>query len=302
MDSAASSTPRNRPFARRVLALLWVAAMGAGAACTDTPHEPGLGVLPSHTVLAAEGETYTAVTKNGKRKVYRVRVDRARKAVELRTVSNVASYEPAIDNCPAGDVDCTPFGGGGDPWASGSGELEISGTDSARIIVEQPFDAALSAEYGGWICPPWKEDAHFEWKGHHFQTEGMARLIRRLPSAIGVPKGEYLLPPGPWTSDDGRARIWSGTLHGTCWVRQESALGGLITVYAGFIGWYRFVGDYQELPEDVPGGGSSGGGGGGGEGNVETGDEEADRVIEEWLRTGECTPGWAIIVDGERVC
>lgn len=72
----------------------------------------------------------------------------------------------------------------------------------------------------------------------------------------------------------------------------------------GYMLWGRFEGDAEEHGSGGGAGGAESGfvsmGGAGWE--VDTGDPEVDNVVETYLNTGECTAGWVILVDGERVC
>lgn len=34
----------------------------------------------------------------------------------------------------------------------------------------------------------------------------------------------------------------------------------------------------------------------------DTGDAEADQALEDYFNDGECTEGWVLVIDGERVC
>jgi hypothetical protein len=179
--------------------------------------------------------------------------------------------------------------------------VQISGEDS--VYVETVFtESDLSdGEYGPYFCPLYVDDPHFEWRGHHFEIDGRVQKIADLPMTSGIPKGRYLLPPGPWLSDDGKARIWSGTIDGTCFVRDHRVLG--IRITEGYMGWYKFTGDADDGSTGAGGSGTGGtwvsyGGGGGGDYI----DSEAAHVFKVYVEEGTCTSGWVIIVDGIRVC
>jgi hypothetical protein len=181
------------------------------------------------------------------------------------------------------------------------GVVQIAGSDSVFVNNgSNGYDAG--EEYGPYYCPLYVDDPHFVWRGHHFEVEGRVQKIADLPMVSGLPKGRYVLPPGPWFSDDGQARIWSGTIDGTCFVRDHHVLGFRIT--EGFMTWYKFTGDGDD--GSTAGGGSGGGGGtwvsyggGGGGGYI---DSEAAHVLAVYLDDGTCTTGWVVIVDGIRVC
>lgn len=38
------------------------------------------------------------------------------------------------------------------------------------------------------------------------------------------------------------------------------------------------------------------------DGRIHTGDATVDLVVNEWMETGECTPGWVIRINNVRVC
>ena len=70
------------------------------------------------------------------------------------------------------------------------------------------------------------------------------------------------------------------------------------------MGWYKLNGDGDDGSASGSGGAggvwvSYGGAGGAGGGYF---DAEAAEVIQTYLDAGTCTEGWAIFVDGERVC
>ncbi|HEY0023128.1 MAG TPA: hypothetical protein VGB24_09460 [Longimicrobium sp.] len=239
------------------------------------------------------------VRKGGKVKKYRLRVDRAQQQLHLSAITDPACYpdDPSCNGdlhtpeCSLADLVCE------------YGSYPAVGTDS--VYNENPPETGTSwYDSGPYFCPMYVDDPHFEWKGHHFQIDGRADRVQLLPSNIGVPKGRYRLPPGPWISDDEQMRIWSGFIDGTCWVREE-LVAGFLRAHVGYIGWYRFQGTSEDLA--LWGGGQGEAKDGvwvsyGGEGSGSYLDPEAARVLERYMNEGVCTPGWMIFVNGAQVC
>jgi hypothetical protein len=279
---------------------LWAALATVFAACTDSPRS----VSPTAPVVRPPAPLSSRTVEGRGRPghSYRVRVDPARKTLELETVNTQAvssGCSPTQLVCDDGSTGaCRPLDPDCGPWY---GEVAISGTDS--IYVDNGSSGYVAGEeYGPYHCPLYVDNPHFEWRGHHFKIKGRVQKVADLPMTSGIPKGRYLLPPGPWFSDDGEARIWSGTIDGTCFVRDHYFAG--IRITEGYVGWYKFTGDGDDGSTTGSGGGGSGGtwvsyGGPGGGGYI---DSEAARVLTLYLEEGTCTSGWVIIVDGVRVC
>ena len=229
---------------------------------------------------------------------YRVRVDRSRHTLELQSAGAMTmdpSCSPTALICDDGttpECDASQNSCGWIALLEISGETAVSGTS-----LESGYDLS-GGEYGPYYCPAYVDDPHFVWKGKHFQIEGRVVKIEDLPAISGIPKARYRLPPGPWMSDDGTAKIWSGTIDGTCFVRDHHILG--LRVTEGYMGWYRFAGDFDDGSSPRSGGGSgtwvSYGDGGG------YLDRDAARALLAFLDDGTCTDGWVIVVDGVRVC
>jgi len=288
--------------------LLFIAAL---AACSEAAPDPLSVEAPpntrrsSNTVPQNLDQTQTYLIRtfaHDHRRTYRLRVDRGTKTLTLAAISD----EPVLGCNDPGTPSCTPTGGIDEPYIGDAqtGDLTVSGEDSVFADLSSENLSASLAEAGPYHCPRRVEDPHFVWNGHHFQIEGEVPLVQLLTMSSGIPKGRYLLPNGPWLSDDGQARIWSGTIDGTCFVVYTTWLG-LITTEEGVMGWYGFHGDYEDLSGvtfaayDPAGGGSAmyytiG--------DLETMDAEAYAVLEKWLSTGACSEGWVIIVNGVREC
>lgn len=70
-------------------------------------------------------------------------------------------------------------------------------------------------------------------------NEFLTRLAIIGSSTFGIPKGRYLVPPGPWNSEDGRVLIMSGTVEGWCKylpTRARVAFGSLhVTKFDGVV-------------------------------------------------------------------
>ncbi|HEX8903691.1 MAG TPA: hypothetical protein VF771_02475 [Longimicrobiaceae bacterium] len=251
--------------------------------------------------------TFAEVKQNGHSKVYRTKVNRARRLIEFETVAEegintTTSVQPACDETVLDGCDSNPDGGTGGIIY---GELDIDGTVTDTI--ETPWDPSYSTagEDGTeYHCASRVDDVHFHWKNHYFETEGESELLGYLPSNVaGVVKGRYWLPPGPWLSTDGRARIWSGTVDANCMFRYTLAFGIALIEY-GSIWTYKFNGDYEELGFDASFASTTGG-----DATVfyslaelRDADYDAYLAVKRWLELGECTEGWVIVIDGERVC
>lgn len=278
-----------------------VALMALFAACSEStnPAIPAVSA-PNHgpRFSAAGG---TGVSKERLKHYSRVRIDRERKTMRLesvRTASVNSGCSPTELICDDGSTaTCAPLDPDCGPWL---GVLPISGVDSIYVDNGTAGYDATADEYGPYFCPAYVDDPHFVWRGHHFEIDGRAQKIADLAMISGLPKGRYLLPPGPWISDDGQARIWSGTIDGTCFVRDHHVLGFRVT--EGFMTWYKFTGDGDD--NSASGGGGAGGiwvsyGGSGGGRYI---DADAARALTAYLDDGTCTAGWWVFVDGVRVC
>jgi hypothetical protein len=282
---------------RAPFATMWIAFAVLFAACSESARITDAPTAPEFRASASNGTRQGGeIASQARIKRYRVRVDRGKKTVELESVTQSAgSCSPTQLTCDDGSTACRPLDPQCGPWY---GTLDISGEDSIYINQGASGYDQYVDEYGPYFCPMYVDDPHFEWRGHHFKINGRVTKITDLPMTSGIPKARYSLPPGPWISDDGQARIWSGTIDGTCFVREHHVLGFRIT--EGYIGWYKFNGDGDDSSSTGSGGGTwvSYGGAGGGEYI----DSEAAQVVQTYLEDGTCTDGWVIIVDGERVC
>jgi hypothetical protein len=276
-----------------------------GASCTpaDYPVDP-TSPVSSRARVGTAGDADGVAQQHGR--VYQVRVDASARRMHVRTVSSLV--EP-VDFCPPGDPGCTTgeqFCTLDDPECGSRGYViaDISGEDSVYINPDAPLYEVAEGEWGPYVCPMYVDNAHFEWRRYHFQIWGRVVFQQHLPMTSGIPKARYLLPPGPWDSRDREARIWSGTIDASCFVRQHRVFGVRIT--EGTMGWYGFRGDAQIL--STPGGGGGGGGPGttwvsyGGSGQGGYIDSDAAQVLEKFFKDGSCTDGWVIIVDGVQEC
>lgn len=292
--------------------ILSVTTAGVGlAACEDHPQAPiaapplsARQVIGGQALGTADRVLYVRNRKNGRETLQRVRIDRTRMRLIIETLPEYAALTDSIRlicDDPTAEG-CSTEEGPGTGGGFASGELSVSGEDSVRNETGEPWDPsyAFAGEDGGpYHCPAFQANIHFSWKGHRFETEGVSQFIERLPSTIGVPKGRYRLPQGPWLSDDGKARIWSGTVDATCYVRWEQYL--LWRIEIGVLAVYRFNGEYDDFtgPTFASYGTSY-------QDDWETtlwqNDPEAYAVIMRYFETQQCTPGWVIVVDGEREC
>lgn len=263
--------------------------------------------------------TYVEVKKNGRTKLYRVKINKGHRSIEFQTVAEEGMYttnsvgstcdDPSMPGCETNPEDPGDSTGGTTGTGILTGELEIDGTVTDTIETDQPWDQSFST--AGWDgtqyhCASRVDDVHFHWKNHYFETEGESVYMGRVPSrTAGVVKGRYLLPQGPWLSTDGRARIWSGTVEANCYF-EYTTFAGILLVEYGAIVVYRFSGDYEELGSDANFASNDGGQYGGmvyySLEQLRSGDPEAYGVVKAWLDTGACTDGWVIVIDGERVC
>lgn len=279
-------------------------------ACTDRipnpeptfPSVPTAVQFDKKDTSPTPGEFYIKTKKNGKQKYYRAKVNLEKKTIELQTTSGPS------DNCQVDDPDCEPCL---DPTINcelmHAVDEDITGDNGITNKFGEQADQSLpdynpdvAPSFGPYHCPRYVDDPHFTWRGHHFQVDGVAQYMGALPSSSGIPKGRYLLPNGPWLSDDGKARIWSGTIDGSCFVIYEKWLGFFL-VERGSIGWYKFNGDFEDISGAAPGGGSTEWASYG-SGETQKLPSDAKQALDTYLATGECTPGWVIIVDNARVC
>lgn len=299
-----------RSIIRSLTILTILSALAACAEDAQTPVTPKAppGAPRSGATPANAGQTRTYLIRmfaHGHAQTYRLSVDDSGKSMKLVTVESTPVR--TCDDLTSADG-CTGSGSTGSGTGGGTGiltgDLELTGTDSVYADLSSENLSADLAAAGPYHCPGRVDDPHFEWKGHHFQVEGVAERITYLPQISGLPKGRYLLPPGPWLSDDGRARIWSGTIDGTCFVQYYSWYG-IITIEAGSMGWYAFHGDYEEIGDEASF--ASNGGEYGGVvyyslSDLQAGDPEAYKVIMTYINDGTCTDGWVVVIDGDRVC
>ncbi|HEX6750861.1 MAG TPA: hypothetical protein VF092_26475 [Longimicrobium sp.] len=304
-------------ISRKIILLATLSA--ALAACSDTtpnPVTPQSQVMrrPSftHSDAGRTAYTYIEVKKNGRAKLYRVKIKRGTRSIEFETVaeetnttSSVGSTcdDPTLPGCETNPED--PSGSTGII----TGELDIDGIVTDTVDTGLPWNPSYSSagwDGTGFHCKSTIDGMHFNWKNHYFETEGESQYMGRIPSSIaGVVKGRYSLPNGPWLSTDGRARIWSGTVDANCYF--EYAQSGFFLIEAGFIVVYRFNGDYEELGSDATFASHEGGSEYGGEvyhslDALRSGDPAAYAVVRSYLDTGNCTEGWVIVIDGVRVC
>ena len=262
------------------------------------------------------GYSYIEAKKNGHTRLYRMKVNRGHRSIQLETVAEEGVYTTssvgsACDDPTLPGCDSDPEAPGGGTSGIITGELDIDGTVTDTVETGQQWDPSYST--AGWDgsefhCAGRVDDVHFHWKNHYFETEGESYLMGRLPSSTaGVVKGRYVLPPGPWLSTDGRARIWSGTIDANCYF-QYTTFAGLMLVEYGAIATYRFNGDYEEFsggPSFAANEGSQSGYGGEmyySLAELQMRDPEAYAVVNAYAETGTCTDGWVIVIDGVRVC
>jgi hypothetical protein len=135
-------------------------------------------------------------------------------------------------------------------------------------------------------------------------------------SPTGTPIGEYLAPPGPNFSVRplGKYNAQGGHLIGECHVRYaRMPTGGM--VIGGYIKWTRFTGAVYRSSSTTGSSGSNGNDRGWSysddsdpnlppyqSGASSTGGGTAEEVMERYLNTGECTPGWDTWVNMVKVC
>lgn len=289
-----------------------VPACGDHPGFSATGNEPVSGQpAPRHSrsgVGVSHPSWLVVYTRGEKTRRYRARVDRTHQRIELQSEMDAPETMPGAEVEPCGAYALAPCSdGSGGTLLIQEGEWPASGETYDTIPSSLAWDAPLPGGEDGtaWHCAVMVDDIHFTHRSYHFRTEGESVLVARLPSrTAGVVKGLYRLPPGPWLSDDHRARVWSGTVEGNCYF-QWQRIPGIALIEYGLLAVYKFAGQWEELPEDVPGGGVGGSGSGSSNGSESEGgtdDDEAARVMMYWLETGLCTDGWAIIVDDVQVC
>lgn len=261
------------------------------------PLGTGRDISPPKTVAAPpayEVRTYTIrLKKNGKIQRYQVRVDKQVHTLAIASgVTAPAECDPDIPDA------CTSNGNPVDEQL-----------DDGRIIVG---NIAYSPGLPAAECPPYVDGGWWlRWRTHNFIIWGHWQRIKSLRSwPFG--KAEYLIPAGPWESDDGKARIWSGVILGSCYgYYEQGQFRGIITPT-----WLR--GDAEEAgtnpggswadaspPDDGEGAttvDTSSGESTSTDGAWYTGDPEVDKVLKAFYEDGTCTPGWLIYVNGAQVC
>ena len=293
-------------------------AIGALPGCRDVTTPLGGDRAPRTAAMSrTKGfEAYFEVKKNGRTKLYRMRVNKATRTMDLRTIVEESDFSTSSDPLTCDDFTGSGCENPGDPGSGGTsgtgvvnGELEIDGINADTVELDVPWEASYSTT--GWDgspyhCPGRDEDTHFHWKDHYFETEGISHFMGYLPSSVaGVVKGRYLLTQGPWLSTDGRARIWSGTVDANCYYEYTTWATILLVEY-GSIVTYKFSGDYEEFGSGTTFASQNGGQYGGtvytSLDEVRGGDPAAYEALQAWLEDGTCSDGWVIIVDGKRVC
>jgi hypothetical protein len=301
-----------------MLGTRWIIALWlpvAATACSKDVGERIIAAPAERTASSAADHRHilaAAFKKSGAWRRFRVKVESGR-TIRLTTMAQPVTGcdvdDTACSTCPPDAASCGPiytFGSVDSISAPAFGAESITvRTDSPADPSLPPFDAgqpyyigddssALDGP-GGFYCPAVVENAHFETRGHHFATHGYSYIVTSLPSRINIPKARYMLPMGPWLSDDKAARVWSGTVDGTCWVRNYNFMGFIIQ--GGWVAWYGFKGDYEQIGDGTHvaftgGSGSSGGGT----------FPDAANALDWYFKTGQCTPGWIIVIDGVREC
>lgn len=260
------------------------------ASCTDREESPvvpdpaqglssraGAVRLHSAKIRRSNGDTFTVVRVNRGRatKSYRLKVGGSSRTMELTTMTECGPY----------DDFCTSY-------------------------VDEPLDAGIlrigdqSMADSGAECPSIiGGGSYIKWRNHDFIIWGdwiRQKVIRSWPWG----EAEYAIPMGPHQSRDGKATIYNGVAKGSCYGYYSlytREFNGIIRMT-----WLRGEATEHASTENGYGGGSFTADDGFRSGTyrdgVSTGDSEADQVLNDFLTTGECTPGWVIIVDGVRVC
>lgn len=267
------------------------------AGCTDKPELPTtaaatlpgrIPVVGSASKAGASGEK----TRGGKVKRYRVKVDHKRKVIDAETELVTQSTVGLPENClePGG---CPPE----EASYIYSGEFDVSGETRDSTNTGQPWDpayAGMGEEGTRFHCKQAIDDIRFTHLQYAFTANGYATYIGPAANrSWGVVRGRYQLPGGPHLSSDGKAEVLSGVVEGNCYFEWRQ-VGPLLFEYGIFVAT-KFIGQWREVPEDVPGGGTIGG-------DWQGAGSEATAVFLNFLNYGECTPGWVIVVDGVRVC
>jgi hypothetical protein len=274
-----------------VSALLASACGEPAAGPTLAPARPRAVASPSASPGYAI-RTYTIrVKKNGEIQRYQVRVDKHARTLDIASgVTAPAECDPDLPDA------CTNNGSPVDEQL-----------DDGRIIVG---NVAYSPNLPAAECPAYVDGGWWlRWRTHNFIIWGHWQRIKSL-RVWPFGKAEYLIPAGPWESDDKKARIWSGVVLGSCYGGYERGeFRGIITST-----WLR--GDAEEAGTNPAGSwaGNSPPDDGEGATTVDTssgtttsgawytGDPEVDKVLKAFYENGTCTPGWLIFVNGAQVC
>lgn len=268
------------------------------AACADSDKsQVPTGVLPPAAEVLAGGAVSKVGAEPGhkkgdKAKRYRIKVDHTRKLIDVKTELTTMEIAPPENACPV--ESCEEEG----VSLIYSGEFDVSGETADTTNTGQAWDPAyetMGEEGTRWHCKQAVDGIKFTHYEYAFQIQGDAIFIGLAPNrSWGVVKGRYQLPRGSHLSTDGKAEVLGGVVEGFCYFTWSQ--WGPFLVEGGFFAATKFIGQWRVLPKDVPGGGISGDAGAG------KGDSEAIRVLQNFLDTGNCTEGWVIVIDGERVC
>ena len=244
------------------------------SACSDIQHPTTVSPPSSEPALAKSKEKDKAkkktgtviVKKDGKYKAYRVKVDEGTNTIEL------------LSQCMPEDPGC------------------VEGIPESSLTVFGQY--AIGNIYADGTAAPCPARQQGEWwidvEGSEVIMRGEMQKIRDL-RVWPWGEAEYRIPPGPWTSDDGKLVVWSGKVRMKCYgVNTRGGFEGLFTSYwlSGKIERKQANGgggDVHWTATDVEGVGG-----------------DAQAVINKFLNSGGgiggCTPGWVIEVDGARVC
>lgn len=268
----------------RHVVLVLLLALGL-VSCTDSP-EPGV-VGPAHPAIPsfsfgnnAHGDVVVQVKKNGTAKRYKVKVDKGSRTIALTTLNDCETQIIP-------DPECATY-------------IDEEGYDSGDVLVDQQVYVGYNppSPPAGFFCPPTTNGMKFTKRDHKFDVDGeFVRLTHQTFPPPMFAKASYRVPPGPHESTDGKMIMYSGTVRVSCNIEQYRTILPFDVQY-GHIWVVGVSGDFYEKP-------NTGGEGGGDdwadrlEGTV---DGDSMAIVDDYLEDGTCTDGWAIYVDGVRVC
>lgn len=163
---------------------------------------------------------------------------------------------------------------------------------------------------GDWSCPDVSGSVMVLHTVQHgtFILSGIFSKITNTGTRNGYPTAKYQVPFGDHYNTAATWYISGGVVDVECrggWL----ALGSLKMVWVGNLDPYRYSGGVSGPSNSSPGVTNAGWGyhddSNGSSGSTKGGNGSSTTwsgVLNHWMSTGECTPGWTLFVDNARVC